>query len=241
MAEENQNTKTNKEFDLDQVDLIIDLKNEATSLYKRKQYIEALGRLEEAIKILPGDLELLFFEAQCLYQLGDINRAENILSQIYKLEDSHGIKHLPKMLGLCLLRLEKFKEAEKFLRDTINNVKNDIQLKGMLGYALERQNLLDEAKEVFESILKEEPDNPNACNSLAYIYYKLNRSLDKAIALVKKALSREPENPAYLDTMGMLLMKKGNTAQARKTLKKAIKIDPKNTEIMAHLGELLKI
>ncbi|MDH5721441.1 MAG: tetratricopeptide repeat protein [Spirochaetia bacterium] len=233
--------KGNIELDIEQLDNLVDLRNEATSLYRRKQFVEALGRLEDAIRILPGDLELLFFEAQCLYQLGNLDRAEKILSQLFELDEGRELTHLPRMLGLCLLKLEKYKEAEKFLKNITENYRNDIQLKGMLGFALERQDKLDDAALLFERIIKEDPENVNACNSLAYIYYRQNKRLDKALSLVKRALRKEPENAAYLDTIGMILFKRGDTTQARKSLKKAVKLAPQNKTIMSHLGEMLRI
>jgi Flp pilus assembly protein TadD len=53
--------------------------------------------------------------------------------------------------------------------------------------------------------------------------------------MVKKALTKEPKNASYLDTLGMLYANRGNTAAARKTLKRALEHAPGNAEILSHL------
>ena len=83
-----------------------------------------------------------------------------------------------------------------------------------------------------------DPENTNGMNSLAFVYCRLEKNYTEALALVKKALTREPKNPSYLDTLGMIYANRGNTAAARKTLKKALELAPGHPEIMAHLTRI---
>ncbi len=226
------------ELDLDEIDRVIRLKTDALKLYRKKNFLESLSKLEEAIKVIPGDLDLIFYEGMCLFQMGNVRRAHTIFSKLVDLDKNRSIALLPKMFSMSLLRLEKFADAEKFLKEILSTFSYDTQLQNMLGYALERQNKLLQAEETYQQILEEHPDDPNAANSLAYIYYRLNKFLDKALSLVKKALDKEPDNPAYLDTFAMVLHKRGNTDAARKALKKALEKAPKNAEILAHVNQL---
>lgn len=231
------------EFDLSQIDEVLRLKKSASTYYAQTKYIEALSALEKAIKIVPGDLELLFFEAQCLYQLNNLDQSEIILRQLIQLDEESHIKQLSKFYAIILLKKNKFKEAEEFLQNEIpTSAKNyDNQLLNMLGYAFERQNKLAEAEKIFKRVIKDDPENPNACNSLAFIFARLEIELPEALILVKRALKKEPRNPAYLDTLAYVYVKKGNKTAAVKTYKKALAIEPGNSTIMEHLSSALAI
>lgn len=234
-------TSIDTNFDADQIELASIHRSTGLTHYQKGDYLEALSELEKAIKILPGDLELLFYEAVCLFQLGNLERASSILTQLAELDEDHTLPRLPKMLGMILLRQHKFKEAREYLQSVLSDYNHDLQLRNMIGFAYEREGNLEEAAKVFEYILLEDPHNPNACNSLAYIYYRNGKNLSRALELVKKALEKENDNPAYLDTLGMILAKQGNHESARTALKKALNKDPQNKEILKHLTELLNL
>ena len=217
------------ELNIDELDKVLDLKAKAVSLYRAKKHIDALATLEEAINILPGDLDLLFYESMCLYQLGNIDKASKIFAKLCELDKGHSIPSLPKMYALSLLKLNKFADAEVYLKMVLAEFQYDTQLQNMLGYALERQNRLNEAEDMYKKVLSETKKNATAMNSLAYIYYRKDSNLNEALNLVKAALELEPDNPAYLDTFGVILHKK------------ALQNAPKSEEILEHIQEIFEI
>ena len=87
-------------------------------------------------------------------------------------------------------------------------------------------------------LLKLMPDHAHALNALGYSLAERNINLPEARVLIKKALSLLPEDPFIMDSMGWVLYRQGELAQALKTLEKAysIKADP---EIVAHIAEVL--
>ena len=78
-------------------------------------------------------------------------------------------------------------------------------------------------------------DNDNAHNSLGYIYAEAGLNLEEALEECKKAVALDENNPAYLDSLGWVYFKIGKSGQARSYLKKALKMSPKNEEILNHL------
>jgi Flp pilus assembly protein TadD len=230
----------NTEFSVLQVSNIIESKRKAKFLFQNNRYKEALQILEDALKVLPGDIELNFFQAQCLFHLGQIDRVEILLESLLNSDDTHKIIQLPRMFAFCLLKKQNFKKAEKFLNDSIKYYQNDIQLRSMYGFSLEQQNKLSEAENVFSDILTQDPDNANANNSLAYIYFRNNLNLQYALTLAEKALSFEPQNPSFLDTAAMIKFKLGDVNGARTTLQKALNLAPSNSVILEHLGIILE-
>ncbi len=226
-----------KELSLREVEDIAHYRKEGLKHYRQGQAERALTFFEKAYASLPGDLELLQYQAMCHYKTGNYDRAAAIATELQNLDDGKLVK-FDKWVPLLWLRTRKYSEAENFLRDALRKKPTDLQYLNMLAFAQEQQNKLPESEETLKKILKMEPGNANACNSLAWIYYRKNKDLHTAIDLAKKALKHEPENPAYLDTLGMLLKKQGNAVAAKKALQKALSLAPNNKTIREHLSVL---
>ncbi|RME91528.1 MAG: hypothetical protein D6767_05020 [Candidatus Hydrogenedentota bacterium] len=229
------------ELDLDALDKILNLKREGQKLYAQKMYVEALGRFEEALQVLPGDLEIMYYHALCCFQLKNYRRALMEFREIDKLDKGTTLPNLEKLISLSLVRLNQLKEAEEYLKEVLKHKKRDNQLMNILVYVLERQDKLEEAKTYARKILESEPENPNANNSLAWILYRQNGNLTDALNYVRQALLVEQNNPAYLDTLAMIYLKLNKQDLAVETLKKALALAPGNEEILTHISKLLAV
>lgn len=87
-------------------------------------------------------------------------------------------------------------------------------------------------------ILKQQPDNIAALNSLGYILADRTQRFDEARKLLEKALSLKPDDAAIMDSMGWLHYRTGKYPEALTYLRNAYTAEP-NAEIGAHLGEIL--
>ena len=87
-------------------------------------------------------------------------------------------------------------------------------------------------------LLDEDPDHADALNALGYTLADRNERLDEAFALVSRALKLRPDSPAVLDSMGWVLYRQGDLAQAAVYLRRALDLS-QDDEIAAHLGEVL--
>jgi len=96
------------------------------------------------------------------------------------------------------------------------------------------------AERDLRQILKQQPDNIAALNSLGYILADRTQRFDEARELLEKALSLKPNDAAIMDSMGWLLYRTGRYPEALTYLRSAYAAEP-NTEIGAHLGEILWI
>lgn len=227
-----------QDLSLAQVEELSRIKLEAKRSYRRKDFVQALARFEDASAILPGDLEFSYYQALCLFQLHQWDKAEEMFRKIMELDELRLLPDVRKMLSLTLLKRRKYVEAEQVLTEASRDRKNDMQLLNMLGFALEKQNKLIEAERVLGKLIENDPENTNGMNSLAFVYCRLEKNYTEALNLIKKALSKEPKNASYLDTLGMLYAHRGNTAAAKKTLKKALEFAPGHPEIIAHLTRI---
>ncbi len=115
---------------------------------------------------------------------------------------------------------------------------------------------VDKAAEQLKKLLEMEPDNPTFNNDLGFIWADHDLNLDESEKLIRKALEDDkkqrlkdnpdlkPEdykgNPSYVDSLGWVLYKKKQYAEAKKYLEQAIQ-DPdegQNLEIYDHLGDV---
>ncbi|MDH4262687.1 MAG: tetratricopeptide repeat protein [Spirochaetia bacterium] len=236
----NKGRGSENEYNVIQIENIIDIKKRANFVFQNRRYKEAYDIIEDAIKLLPGDIDLNFFQAQCLFHLGEIDRVEIILKNLLQSDDKHKMVQIPRMFAYSLLKKKKFAKAQEFLEKSIPEYNFDVQMRNMLGFALEQQNKLAEAENVFSDILTQEPENANANNSLAYIYFKYNKNLPFAQTLAEKAIFYEPQNPAFLDTIAMIYHAMGNSEEARVALQKALTIAPSNPVLLEHLAKILE-
>ena len=82
------------------------------------------------------------------------------------------------------------------------------------------------------AVLDADPDHAAACNDLGYHLADQGRNLDEAERLVRHALAAdraerrragdpEPESASYLDSLGWVLFRKGQLAEARRLIERA--------------------
>lgn len=146
-----------------------------------------------------------------------------------------------KLYAYSNIILEKFNEALKTIDECLKLVLRDVELLNMAGYCYEKMKKYKNAVDSYSKVIEIQPENTNACNSIAYILAETNGDLNKALSFAKKALNSDPENPAYLDTIGFVHMKRDEKTMAKKYIKKAYEKMPLSQEVKLHLNQLLGI
>lgn len=94
------------------------------------------------------------------------------------------------------------------------------------------------AEKIYRDYLQSHPDDPAACNDLAYHYAQRGVRLEEALELVKKALAKDPLSGPTLDTLGWVYYRKGWLRQAEIALLQARQLTPSEdqAEVLYHLG-----
>ena len=95
-----------------------------------------------------------------------------------------------------------------------------------LGYVYYAQKKVPESVETLTKALEIEPKNPNALNSLGFIYAEEKIDLGRAVTLCRQAVDLAPRNAAYLDSLGWAYFRMGNYAEARSTFRRALDLAP---------------
>jgi len=123
--------------------------------------------------------------------------------------------------------------ADKWLQDH----PKDVVLRGYLGErALQKQDYKAAAR-YYQAVVAQQPDNAMFLNNLAWVAGELGDS--KALSYAEKASALAPTNPSILDTLGMLLVKKGDLTQGLEKLHKAAQLAPNRADIRLHLAKTL--
>ncbi len=133
----------------------------------------------------------------------------------------HALTNADELKIKSLMNNSKIEEALMLIK-SIDNLTPDPKLNFIKGVALARNKENIKAIKVFESIVKDFPEHPEAYNNLAVLYAKEGR-LDEAIIVLEQAIkTNESYSTAYLN-LGDLYSKK-----AANVYGEVLKIDSKN-------------
>ena len=97
----------------------------------------------------------------------------------------------------------------------------------------------DQAKAVYEQILKLDPNNAVALNNLAYRKAEEGLDLDAALTMAQRARQLAPNATAMADTLGWIYIKKNLSADAERIFKDLVQKDPANSTFHLHYGMAL--
>jgi len=107
------------------------------------------------------------------------------------------------------------------------------------GAAYERKGDYADSEAAFDKALRLAPDAPETLNYLGYMLADRGVKLEHAHELIAKAVKLEPKNAAYLDSLGWVLYKLNQPADALPQELKAIELSPEPDAILFdHLGDI---
>jgi tetratricopeptide (TPR) repeat protein len=107
-----------------------------------------------------------------------------------------------------------YQEAGKLAEDQLDQ-----------GNQLMGENLLDEAKKVFNSLIKNFPDFPEAYNKLATLLF-MKGEYAESVFECERALKLNPHHFGALHGMGMCLFQLGRYDSALASFQRALEIQP---------------
>ena len=140
--------------------------------------------------------------------------------------------------GQTLIKHNHLATAEAIFSEGLTHFANSTHLLFARAMLNNQRKNIAAAERDLRKILKQEPDNAAALNSLGYILADRTQRFAEARILLEKAIRLKPDDAAILDSMGWLHYRLGNYAEALPLLRQAFNAEP-NAEISAHLGEVL--
>ena len=108
-----------------------------------------------------------------------------------------------------------------------------------LGLLMDGTGKREQAKPIYEQILKIEPDHPVALNNLAFIKAEEGNDLDQALTMAQRARQKAPSSPDIADTLGWIYIKKNMSEDAVRVFTDLVQKDPSNPTFHYHYGMAL--
>jgi tetratricopeptide (TPR) repeat protein len=135
-------------------------------------------------------------------------------------------------------RLEKYGRAADTARAALQTYRDDPELLFRLGASLEREKKTAESVAAFEQLLAVRPDHAAGLNYLGYMWAERGENLPRALEMIQKAVDLDPGNGAYLDSLGWAYFQLGKFDLAEQNLRSASELNPDDSTIEEHLGDL---
>jgi Flp pilus assembly protein TadD len=128
-------------------------------------------------------------------------------------------------------------KAAAFLEGWIKGHPKDKLALKALAEAQYRAGQLSAARQTYLAVTKESPDDASALNNFANLLHQLNDPTAQEVA--ERALKLAPNSASYADTLGWILVSKGQTEPGLRYLREARLRSPDNPEIRFHLAYAL--
>jgi len=182
----------------------------AMMLGEAQQPDEAIKLLQAGLKGGAGDRETFLSYAQIYERSHRFSEAEAAARKAESLAVQPADNELAWLiLGAIFERQKQYEKAEEEFKKVIDvNPKNAMVL-NYYGYMLADRGIrLDEAHDLIQRALDQEPFNGAYLDSLGWAYYKQNK-LEQAELTLRKAVERESHDPTIREHLGDVLAKQG--------------------------------
>jgi tetratricopeptide (TPR) repeat protein len=207
-------------------------------LYKHETALNYYLRL---VDLEPGIPIYLIESAKILLEIDKRDEAYKLLESAKKL--NHGVALDMLVESLKYKSNNDLKHAALLLERAIEKITPDKNnpLYSLIGdiylqlseYKKESGDV-EGSVTVLEGLYSVTPDDFWVINSLSLEYADMGVKLKKALGQINRCLHYQPENSFFMDTKGWVLFKMGRIKEAKKLIKKSLKLNPNAKEAQAH-------
>ena len=201
---------------------------------------KALDALDEARRLEPNNMEVLYYQTLVLSGLGRTDQALEAIREVLKLDPDNELFN--RLLGSVLMQAGRDDDAIAHFRALLDRYPTNEEIvrvsrSGLSAIYVNRGDYAQGEAEL-EILFRKDPDDAGVNNDLGYLYADQGKNLEQAEAMIRKALEEDQENGAYLDSLGWVLFKRGKVKEAVETLKQAVDSgDDADGTINDHLGD----
>ncbi len=175
--------------------------------------------------------------ASILVKQGQLDKAVEHLRNVPVTNIEEKI-NLIQMEAEILSEQKRYQQALEAYHNALELKPDNIEVLYMRSLLYEKMGNLALLERDLRRVLVIDPKNVGALNALGYGFTEYTDRYQEAYELIKKALTLSPNDYYILDSMGWVLYKMGNYAEAIAYLRKA-QAQQDDPEIAAHLGEVL--
>ncbi len=209
----------------------------ALLLMESKQYVKAVSKLNEILKIVPESDKIRFYLAAVLEEL---NEGEKAIEQFQKIPSTSTFYMDAVTHAIYLLRQNKrTDEALVMAKDCFQSKDDQPQAVALYASMLDEKGQYQEAKIVLEKGLERSPENVQLIFMLGTLFDRLGKK-EQVIDTMKKVLSMEPNHIQSLNYLAFTYAELGkNLDDAEKYARKAFSLDNNDGYVLDTLGWIM--
>ncbi len=192
---------------------------------------EGIAAAEKFAALLPDNADAQAMPGDYLVF---IKRPADALAAYQRAYQAHPSLTLAKRLSDFALKNGESARGEKILSDWAASHAGDVAARTELAVFLQAERNFAAAAIVYEPLVSQFPDDPVLSNNLAICYQAKGDS--RALALARKAHAAAPGDPRIDDTLGWIMVQKGDVANGVILLRRAHMLAPDNLNIEYHLA-----
>ncbi len=195
----------------------------AMEFYRQTQNLPRMRQVQERLlELQPDSLQKRLALAGLYINTDRADRAIEMLDEALRSDDVDNPLPVVRMLATALVRSDRRDEIEPHIdRATERFPEHEADLRYLHAAIVSQLGDQDRAERLMVRVIERFPDHPATNNDLGYSWTVQHRRLEEAKRMIQKAVDADPDNEAYLDSMGWVLYKLGEFADAEKWLRRA--------------------
>ncbi len=194
---------------------------------------EAVKYYTEALRLAPGQVEILNKLALVLKDLGKTNEAIQRLSEALRLKPDD-IETLNN-LGVVLKDSGKIDEAIRYFSEALQLKPGDVGTLNNIGLALADMGKTEEAIRKLSEALQSDPEDARTHNNMGIILAKQGKT-DAAIRCFSEAQKFRPDYADAYYNMGNVFLNQGKADEAIRYYSQALELSPRDAVIYNNMG-----
>jgi tetratricopeptide (TPR) repeat protein len=216
-----------------QLDVVLEM---ATLLQSQGKATEALGFLDQAERLAPGDHHVLVQQGRNLTELGRLDEAEAVLRRATRIRDAVAEYNL----GTVLDRLGRGEEARVHYEQAVAIDPFHARALNNLAIGLSREGQGAGALALFARAIRAAPDNAETYTNLCSALIAQQRFTD-ALEAIDTSIALDPSDANAHNNRGIALANLGRLADARAAFDAALRIAPAHADARQNLERLRAI
>ncbi|MBZ5725511.1 MAG: tetratricopeptide repeat protein [Acidobacteriia bacterium] len=205
----------------------------------------AQNKSDEAIQLLQAELHKAPNRTDLVMAMGNVyvraGRYDQAIGSFQKLLDSldkssKARGELYLKIGETYRRKGDYSNAVANLQKARDTLPDNVLVLSTLALVLEGGEHKSEAMQVYDAILKIQPDNPVILNNKAFLMAENNGDLDHALTLAQRSKQLMPNLSEISDTLGWIYLKKSQADSAITIFKELVAKYPGQSTYHYHLA-----
>jgi tetratricopeptide (TPR) repeat protein len=195
----------------------------------------AVVLIKNALRCAPDDKYVISKAVRILIRTRSGDEALQLLDRHFKMYNDD-LTELKEVADL-LYNNKFYDEAVKYYLRTRELDPGDTEIQANLVLSMLRENKVQEAENLLESFVRDQPENPEVIINACYISIIIEKR-DKAEQYLERLNKISPSNPRGLLLSGLIRLQDGKTKEAETLFRASFRIKPEIPSIES-LGDLL--